>query len=605
MRWVVLNCAPRVVLFIASLWLTVCVAAQTRIYVNANLATGGNDGTSWASAFRGRLALQTALTAAGAGPAELWVAAGVYAPSGTNGDRQLSFQLHNGVAVYGGFVGTETSLAQRDPNLNVSVLTGDLNGDDSPQAIPSGTDNTHHVVRVGGVDGTAILDGFTIRHGDTTQHGLSDIVDSLFGGGLYINGGTPLVRNCTFTRCNSSGAGGGVGVVSGAGNFENCKFVANQTQSYGGGVGVSGNSTPKFSNCRFESNIGGNGAGMFNGALPGTPGLSASTLTNCSFINNQGIISVGEGPGYFDNSGAAVLEGCLFQANSTGSGGGGVFLQSSNTTLRNCRFFANVGSFDGGDAVYTQGGGAPSFIDCVFWGHEVQNVQQFGVNVAIFNSGASPLFVNCTVGNNGGTLGHGAFHSAGGMATLVDCVIYGNQSSSGSGYAAAFDNTTSFNLTRCCVQGWTNQLPGTGNFATNPLFANANGADGTRGTLDDDFRIATGSPCIDRGDNTALPVSLGLDVGGALRRRNDPATADIGVGLAPLVDIGAYEFQPSAICPGDVNDDRVVDLGDLSAVLAGYGLTPATFYQGDLNDDGVVDLADVTLLLADYGSVCP
>ncbi|MBX3386754.1 MAG: hypothetical protein KF768_09300 [Phycisphaeraceae bacterium] len=65
-------------------------------------------------------------------------------------------------------------------------------------------------------------------------------------------------------------------------------------------------------------------------------------------------------------------------------------------------------------------------------------------------------------------------------------------------------------------------------------------------------------------------------------------------------------------CPGDYNDDGVVDLADLLAFLgdwnpnlgqSGMGL------PGDINDDGVVDLADLLQFLGDWnpnlGSVCP
>src|SRR4051794_18860123 len=63
---------------------------------------GTHSGMSWANAQN----LQAALSAARPG-ARLWVKAGTYTPtSGT--DRGISFVLKTGVAVYGGFAGTET-----------------------------------------------------------------------------------------------------------------------------------------------------------------------------------------------------------------------------------------------------------------------------------------------------------------------------------------------------------------------------------------------------------------------------------------------------------------------------------------------------------------
>lgn len=57
-------------------------------------------------------------------------------------------------------------------------------------------------------------------------------------------------------------------------------------------------------------------------------------------------------------------------------------------------------------------------------------------------------------------------------------------------------------------------------------------------------------------------------------------------------------------CPGDLNGDLVVDLGDLAILLGHYGATGATYADGDLNGDTVVDLADLAMQLAVYGATC-
>ena len=71
-------------------------------------ASGSNNGTSWTHAYNGQLGVHTAL--ADATCTQIWVAQGTYIP-GTN--RADSFQLKNGVAIYGGFDGTEDSLNNR------------------------------------------------------------------------------------------------------------------------------------------------------------------------------------------------------------------------------------------------------------------------------------------------------------------------------------------------------------------------------------------------------------------------------------------------------------------------------------------------------------
>lgn len=139
------------------------------LYVDAALASGANDGSSWANAYQGAGGLQLALAAAGAGD-QVWVADGTYRPTAT-ATRTISFVLESGVEIYGGFAGGEASLSQRDPALNVAILSGDLAGDDGGGML---AENSYHVVRGGGANATAILDGFTVTGGNANGAGASD-----------------------------------------------------------------------------------------------------------------------------------------------------------------------------------------------------------------------------------------------------------------------------------------------------------------------------------------------------------------------------------------------------------------------------------------------
>ncbi len=56
---------------------------------------------------------------------------------------------------------------------------------------------------------------------------------------------------------------------------------------------------------------------------------------------------------------------------------------------------------------------------------------------------------------------------------------------------------------------------------------------------------------------------------------------------------------------GDLDGDCDVDLADLSALLANYGIVGgATYEDGDIDGDHDVDLADLSALLANYGATC-
>lgn len=126
--------------------------------------SGAGNCASWANACR----CETALTTAVSGD-EIWVAAGTYKPT-TNTDRAVSFVLKNGVAVYGGFPGTETLRTQRNFSANVTILSGDIDNNDSQTPIitnlttvTGNATNSYNVVIGSGTNNTAILDGFATR----------------------------------------------------------------------------------------------------------------------------------------------------------------------------------------------------------------------------------------------------------------------------------------------------------------------------------------------------------------------------------------------------------------------------------------------------------
>jgi hypothetical protein len=82
---------------------------------------GSNNGTSWEDAYD-NTQLQTAINETAV--TQVWVAAGTYKPTSGN-ERNISFQMKNDVAYYGGFSGTETLLSQSNWKPHVSILRGD------------------------------------------------------------------------------------------------------------------------------------------------------------------------------------------------------------------------------------------------------------------------------------------------------------------------------------------------------------------------------------------------------------------------------------------------------------------------------------------------
>jgi hypothetical protein len=140
-----------------------------------------------------------------------------------------------------------------------------------------------------------------------------------------------------------------------------------------------------------------------------------------------------------------------------------------------------------------------------------------------------------------------------------------------------------------------------------------------------DYRVAAGSPCVDAGDNAAVPGDVTdldgdgnttepqpFDLAGLWRFIDGPGIVDTGAGTAPIVDMGAYENIP-AIAP-DFDEDGDVDADDLQsfeacatgpavsydpqALPTGCTLAPDGdgFIAADFDTDGDVDHSDFGLL---------
>lgn len=344
--------------------------AQTTWYVHAGSTSGQPDGSSWQNAFA---TLQDALQAALYGD-EIWVATGVYTPTQTT-QRNRSFVLKTGVKLLGGFGGTESSAADRNPAINLTRLSGNI-GDPADS-----TDNSYHVLTGKGLDDNTILDGFIISDGYSI--GTSDTDSDQFGAGLFLLGDTgltdsrPLIVQCVFEH-NQAGQGGG-GLFAGHINpsdpfgpqhlvnprIRNCTFLQNRANFSGGGMMKSGPTSPSdtflLDSCRFTDNYSfvSHGAGM---QIEKT-GNSMLTIRNCIFEYNESQGGDGGGLNVTANSEGAFtiglnLESCTFYKNRAPAGGGfyidGIYHEpidyTINLLVNTCLFEENDARSDNGGA---------------------------------------------------------------------------------------------------------------------------------------------------------------------------------------------------------------------------------------------------------------
>jgi hypothetical protein len=173
------------------------------------------------------------------------------------------------LAIYGGFAGTETALSQRNLKLNATILSGDIDKDNTL------ANNAYHVTTASATNSTAVIDGFTITGGNASDN----------GGGMLNNSGSPIISNCTFSG-NLAPDGGGLSNSSASPTLINCLFSGNAANNRGGAMS-SASSTLVLINCTISGNI----AQSIGGGLYSS--LGSATITNCIIWNNRDNTGVG------------------------------------------------------------------------------------------------------------------------------------------------------------------------------------------------------------------------------------------------------------------------------------------------------------------------
>lgn len=332
------------------------ITVRDPIYVDEDATGTPHNGSSWNNAY---LYLQDAISAAGSGD-EIWVADGNYTPGTT---RESSFQMETGVSIYGGFEGNETSREQRNWNEHETILDGD-------RATSADTDNCYNVVI--GANG-AILDGFTIRKGNANH---ASTAQYRSGGGIYINGCSPTIQNCTIKYNYAIKDGGGMRCINSAvPNITNCLFKENKAEDRGGGL-YNESSSPIINNSVF-----------------------------CKNETENVSIDMG-GAGIYNNNSSPDVINCIFVENDTLGDGGGInnIGDSSDPDIRNCIFYLNYSGFNGGGICNGQFSGGqssdPIITNCIFW----FNSDYYGSGEINNYEGANPVITYCDIEDwSGGT----------------------------------------------------------------------------------------------------------------------------------------------------------------------------------------------------------
>lgn len=595
----------RLFIFLLVMSLVWASSVEATVYVDQN-ASGVNDGTSWENAYT---ELWQALPATGSD--EIWVAAGTYKPTRPGGDIAATFTLKNGVAVYGGFAGTETARDQRDTVANPTILSGDLNGDDTYRYLNyhdgwwNMVDNSTHVVTASLTDASAILDGVEISHGAGWAPG---------GGGMYIEFGSPTVRNCRFYG-NGSANGGAVYILNGS---------------------------PTFTNCDFQSNFAdiGSGGAIYVGGYTNPAG--EVLVNNCRFFRNAAV-----GQGTNDGDGGAIylylystltVVGSTFDSNLSGhrtySGGepstGGAITSYGTLSISDSQFIKNRGHW--GAALYTFSD--TTVVNSIFTGNDAYPATtgfpliSGGYGGAMFINGVYTTNVtlsNLSIsGNTAAENGAGLYLTAatGTSATNValdNSIVWGNKVTKlvepgddpvPTVKQQIHTGNANLSIAYSDVQGLFETIPGEdppdpakfpGSLDVDPMFVDA---------VAHNLRLSQASPVIDAGDNGAIFAGVVTDLDANARRFDDPMTIDTGNGIAPIVDMGAYEFG-SVPLPQDTDADGVADINDNCTLVPnptqrdtdadGYG----NFCDPDFDNDGLIGFVDQAMMKSRFFTADP
>jgi hypothetical protein len=427
----------------------------------AEKARGRNDGSSWENASS---LLQESIDREGV--EQIWVEAGTYYPTrridNSNNESFRSFILREGVNIYGGFSGTESSTNERplidlDGNGIIepwefecrTFLSGDIDSlkDDYsiwPETIEkSMNDNSSYVVyQPTEFNQLTFLDGVTIVGGNASE------ANEMIGGGIVLKKGSRLRNSIVSFNNSSNGA-----INANNTTISNCLISYNQCNNFGGGICLDNSTINGSKIIKNQSKIRGGGIDAFQSQIynceiaenssvsSGGGYLYLSEMKNCEIHRNHAPESVG---GIFlRNSTIGVSN--IFQ-NHTSRGVGGVHIEE-NSKMNLCRVFFNkaIGQSLIGGGVFNSGTVSNSLVfgnktesdnaSCagVFNAHHLVNSVVFNnesnakILLAAGGVNNTGIMINNTICNNKANLAHQNVSNSG---FAYNCAVWGQEENS-------------------------------------------------------------------------------------------------------------------------------------------------------------------------------
>ncbi len=370
--------------------------------------------------------------------------------------------------------GIYTGDGNRDIDFKGKAIT--VKSEDGPETCIidcQGTEEDNHrgFQFISGEGLNSILDGFTIINGSgSIINVMGFFLDKIVvGGAVLCTDSSPTISDCVIERniAESDGWGGGIYCFNSSAAIIKCVIQFNEAYA-GGGIFCNGGSVT-IDQCMLSSNTcsysgrSSNASYIFSGCGGGICCInSTTTITKCRAQYNE-LVTRGHGGGIYFNRGSIIIDQCKVSSNISG-GGGGFFFDDGTVNIRNCLISNNLARGDGGGILYNYAGADITLDNCTI----VRNYASGGVRPV---GGVAPYRA----------------HGTEKPIILTNCILWGNIGGSKCDYSTqVYIYSTGLTFSHCCVQGWTPERGGDGNFGEDPLL-----------TLD--FHLRADSPCINAG----------------------------------------------------------------------------------------------------------
>ncbi len=428
---------------------------------------------------------------------EVWVTAGTY---------HENINIPDGVAVYGGFLGTERKREQRDWAGNSTIIDGEVNNV-----------RGRVVSFASGATATARIDGFTLRNGEPRGG-----PEGVGGAGVYCRDASACIANNIITD-NHSYVANGSGICSGDGSpriWRN-RIVGNTDVGYacdGGGI-YTERGVPAILLNQIESNSTSNGGGIY--CYGNTPAIWRNTISDNS---------AHWGAGIWCGGGTPVIAYNTISGNVVDNEGGGVYCgYEAQAMIVGNVITENDGAYEGG-GLFLTGGSQSEIVNNLFVGNSA-TVVWGGGGVAV-EPATADIVNNTFIGNDAGPLYGGAVLCAGGNSdvALVNNIFCGNTAANG--HCVALEAGATGSAAYCDAYpesgAYYNLTPGAGCITADPLFCTP---------LQYPYYIQANSPARGAGVNPSAG--------------NHVPSTDVEYRLRPgtsgHTDMGAYQDAPG--CP--------------------------------------------------------